>query len=248
MKIHSEMPRSLVSAELGGNQEKGIEFGLKLMKLIADLENVNLNRKQEMAASAIGGAMGAFDAAFDKYDIRTSRQTGDAVKQAVAGENNGEGLPSVVAAGITIARDNLNETAFATLQEVTQAQLDSIRQRDEDVTFAEVENIERRKGGGTLLLFALEVSPDLSEKRKECYNELGYLIQLIDDFQDEQQDRMEGISTIVTLGIAKPEVIKTITRQYSKVKSLFTAEYEQYKLVDLFAYIDKAMRGSGVVV
>ncbi len=246
MRMHGEGSIGLVAAELGRGREKGIEYGVELMKLIASLEGVGLSKKQEMAAGAIGGAMTVFDEQFDKYDIRHSKQVGESVKKAVAGEIDGVDLPPVVASGIKIVRDNLNGTAFAALQEVTQAQLDSIRQRNPEVSLAEVEDIEKRKGGGTLLLFALEVSPDLSEKRKECYRELGYLIQLLDDVTDEQKDRAEGISTIITLGITKPEGVKTVNRQCARVRALFSAEYEAYQLVDLFSYIDRAMKGSGV--
>lgn len=247
MRKYSEIPQDLVSSEIGEIHKDGIEYGLHLMQLIADIEGTKLSRKQELAASAIGGAMNAFDDAFDKYDIRSAQERGEAIRKTVSGIDDGETLSPVVSAGIKIARDNLNETAFTALQEVTQAQIESIRQREEDVTLDEIKTIERKKGCGTLLLFALEVNPNLSERRRRCYQELGYLVQLIDDFQDAKKDRAEGIKTIITLSVTTPEAIQTVVQQRDKVKTMFSAQYEQHKLINLFSYIDKAMVGSGII-
>lgn len=235
----------LIARELG--REAGpSENAIQIMQMIAELENVALTEKSKRGAATIGGAMHAYDAAFDRFDIRTARGHAREIKGLVDGEAAQTTLDPQVRKAIELAHDNLNPVALSALKNLTVAQADSLSQRDGSADQSRITDITKRKGANTVLLFALEVSPDMSDRRRKCFEELGYLVQLIDDFHDQAIDIKDGIATLVTT-LPKPEVLALIKGQYRKVREEFGKEYEEHNLGKLFAYVDKLMAKSGVL-
>lgn len=169
------------------------------------------------------------------------------IADAVSG---GPLLPTLdprIVRGIGVARDHFNDPAFGALRVLTAAQVDSIRQRRKGTPVDEIRDITRRKGAYTILLFALEVSPDMAPERRAGYEELGYLVQLLDDFTDRFLDRAEGITTLMNLSLDMSQPMLLIQRQARKVKMLFAREYSPGNLVELFSYIDRSLAGVGLL-
>lgn len=236
MMIHSEF----------GAQKEGVEYGLGLMKVVAALEGKSLSKQDAMAAGAIGAGMKAFDAAYDKYDIRVAGAKANEIDTALSdGANTGN---AIVDKALLIAKENLNETAQSALVDVAHAQRLSLEQRQGAIDPERLAFITKEKGGNSALLFALQINPNLSEAKKQCYKELGFLMQLADDFLDEDKDREDGITTLVTLDtVSKPEVLKRIKNQAAKVNSVFEAEYEMYRTTELKAFVSKTLAGAGIL-
>lgn len=235
----------LIAKELG-REEAPSEIAIQIMQMVAELEGIALSEKSKRGAATIGGAMHAYDAAFDRFDIRTARDQARKIQGLVNGENTPTDIDPNVRRAIELAHDNLNPSALSALKDLTIAQVDSLGQRDGSADQNKITDITKRKGASTVLLFALEVSPDMTDKRRKCFEELGYLIQLIDDFHDQTVDIKDGIATLATT-LVKPEVLALIKNQYRVVRELFGKEYEEHKLGKMFAYVDKLMAKSGIL-
>ena len=244
MSTHNrEMPQA-IGQELETDSRR-IELYSAVMTLIANMEGVVLDKKQKMAAATIGGAMCPYDSVFDSYDIRTARANGQEILDVLSGDSVGEHLDPITHRALELAQDNLNQGAMEALRDLTLAQIDSVKQREGNIELSELKDITKRKGANTALIFALEVSPDMSIKKRECYEELGFLFQLVDDFHDVHNDKDEGIITLATLSEGTTELAQHIQTQYKKVRGMFTQNYEAYQLVDFFIYLDKLVAGIG---
>ncbi len=239
-------PEGMIYGEFQA-QKEGVEYGLGLMKVVAALEGRILTKQDTMAAGAIGAGMKAFDAAYDKYDIRVAGTKADEIDNALTGGNNTGDV--IVDKALIIAKENLNETAQSALIDVANAQRLSIEQRQSETDPERLAFITKEKGGNSALLFALQINPNLSDAKKQCYKELGFLMQLADDFVDETKDREDGIITLVTLsGITKPEIIKKIKDQGAKVNAAFEAEYEMYRTTELKSFVSKTLASAGILI
>lgn len=189
--------------------------------------------------------MRPYDSAFDEYDIRTARSNGQAVLDVINGEGDGEQLDTSTRKALQLAQENLNSAAMEALKDLTLAQIDSLKQREAKIDEPTLEDITRRKGGNTALLFALEVNPDMTARKRKAYQELGVLFQLTDDFEDATKDKAEGIITLATISGDNTRLIARIKKQYKLVLRLFTQNYEAYQLVDFRNYLDKLVAGVG---
>ncbi|MBP7992794.1 MAG: hypothetical protein KAZ30_04065, partial [Candidatus Magasanikbacteria bacterium] len=105
-------PEGMIYGEFQA-QKEGVEYGLGLMKVVAALEGRILTKQDTMAAGAIGAGMKAFDAAYDKYDIRVAGTKADEIDNALTGGNNTGDV--IVDKALIIAKENLNETAQSAL-------------------------------------------------------------------------------------------------------------------------------------
>lgn len=74
-------------------------------------------------------------------------------------------------------------------------------------------------------LFVLEVNPQMNPTKLRCYEELGYLIQMIDDLQDLEEDTEGGISTIANTESGDVLIIDKIKQQYVIVVKSFEDAY-----------------------
>ncbi|MDP9249083.1 MAG: hypothetical protein M3M85_01045 [bacterium] len=95
-------------------------------------------------------------------------------------------------------------------------------------------------------MLALEVSPNMDLKKQKCYEELGFLVQLIDDFEDRAVDVKDGIITLAN-SLEKPEMVGEIIKQAQKVKKMFESQYEAYKLSEIFKFIDQLLASAGIL-
>ncbi len=239
-------PSKIISNELEAGLE-GIEQIIQIAQIISKLEGVKLTRKQEMGIATIGGAMGTYDKAFDDFDLETSKKQAKVVLSVVAGNNeNMSGLSTPLRNALIIANETLNPRALQALRDLTQAQINSIKQREGLIDEETLKEITRKKGAKTALLFALEVNPNMDVKRQQCYEELGYLIQLVDDLADKDLDSKDKIITLANI-TTSPIILNEIVNQNKKVRSAFASQYEAYKLTEIFSYTDKLLASVGIL-
>jgi len=82
------------------------------------------------------------------------------------------------------------------LRDVVQAQSDSLRQFDPQITDEEIQCITFSKGGNSVLLCRYYLDSDACEAEEQCWYRLGTLIQLCNDLVDIYKDRQDGIQTL----------------------------------------------------
>ena len=167
------------------------------VEMIARLEGVLLNSRQRFAAAVVGASMTAFDSVFDDLPLEFVRLDGAKALAAVDGGDASE-LGSRLQRGIAIAHDNFTEPAMGALKDLAKAQFDSIRQREAGVAIDVVRDITKRKGAQVMLMLALQVNPNMSQERRKCFEELGFFVQLVDDYEDQSLDAERGVSTLIT--------------------------------------------------
>lgn len=137
----------------------------------------------------------------------------------------------------TQAREELARLALA--------QERSIAQRESGLTYSVVIDITQEKGGHSVLLLALQINPHLTPEQQSCYRSLGYLVQLCDDYVDQQCDRRDGIITMMHF-MDDTKSREHILREATRTKLLFQRYYPAKRLQDLFLRIDRLLQRSGI--
>lgn len=90
-----------------------------------------------------------------------------------------------------------------TLLQLLYAQKFSIAQLEKDVKEEEVLGISIWKGSVSVLADYFFATMDWAEKEEDFYLKLGFILQLVDDLQDMEEDRKEGSHTLMTLARGK---------------------------------------------
>ena len=93
------------------------------------------------------------------------------------------------------------ETYEKVTQKLFEAQIDSIRQFDKSTKDAEIERITFEKGGYSVLFCSFYLEETTSQTEKNCWYQIGCLIQLINDLFDiykDLQDRSETLPLRMT--------------------------------------------------
>src|SRR3989338_8093812 len=159
-------PHLIVSKEIGndsGRSERAIQFA----NIIGHLEGVQLDRRQQLGAATIGGAMRVYDSAFDDCSLEEARANGAEMLKILSGKSAGNYyLNASCQKALTLAQESLTPEALNALQDLTSAQIASLHQRESSIIEDAIREITRRKGGKAALLFALEVSPGMNRKKQ----------------------------------------------------------------------------------
>lgn len=92
------------------------------------------------------------------------------------------------------ARKKITETLLTLLE----AQNNSIRQQKTPLTEAQILEISIRKGSTSVLADYLFAATDWREYEENFYLKFGFLLQLVDDLQDIEEDRNAGSQTLMT--------------------------------------------------
>lgn len=85
-----------------------------------------------------------------------------------------------------------------TLLQLLDAQTQSIRQQKADIAEEQILEISIRKGSSSVLVDYLFAASDWLEDEERFYLKFGFLLQLVDDLQDINQDRKNGSQTLMT--------------------------------------------------
>ncbi|MBD5475357.1 MAG: hypothetical protein HDR17_05150 [Lachnospiraceae bacterium] len=85
-----------------------------------------------------------------------------------------------------------------TLLQLLEAQNNSIGQQQKSVTEEQILEISIRKGSTSVLADYLFATPDWTEYEESFYLKFGFILQLVDDLQDIEEDRKSGSHTLMT--------------------------------------------------
>lgn len=97
------------------------------------------------------------------------------------------------------AYDGAAKTKVAeTLLELLEAQNCSISQQKADITKEQILEISMRKGSTSVLADYLFATKNWTEYEESFYLKFGFLLQLVDDLQDIEEDRNSGSHTLMT--------------------------------------------------
>lgn len=84
------------------------------------------------------------------------------------------------------------------LFELLEAQNDSIKQQEKGMTGEQILEISVRKGSASVLADYLFASSVWREKEEAFYRKFGFLLQLVDDLQDIEEDKKSESHTLMT--------------------------------------------------
>lgn len=99
-----------------------------------------------------------------------------------------------------------------TLLQLLEAQNQSIRQQRTDVTEAEILETSIRKGSTSVLSDYLFATMDWTDREEVFYLKFGFLLQLVDDLQDIEEDRKAGSHTLMTKAEDQQELELCVNR------------------------------------
>lgn len=115
-----------------------------------------------------------------------------------------------------------DDPLFAVVRELHRHERRSRRQRDPDISPAEVRQITRDKGGhGLVAMFGL-LRPAMVDAERELLMDLGEVIQALDDRYDRALDRAAGLRTSTILGeFALPALAQRIRTLHRRLGSRY---------------------------
>jgi hypothetical protein len=121
----------------------------------------------------------------------------------------------------TAPRD-VYDVSYRALEELHHRQLQSGRQVGGILTRRELWELTCAKGGLGMTVLGGLVQPDVAERDAALLYQLGSLLQLIDDYQDEGIDRLRGICTLATSGAL---TFRYLTRRLRRLDRQWCAAY-----------------------
>jgi|GEM_PF-2625929 len=237
----------IIGREIGGDSDKYAVVAMGLASLIGKMEGIEtLDRGQQIGVLTIVGSMRVFDDSFDNVSGEDATSNGREILSFLDGKSDGSLLEPSLKRALEMAAENLNPEALDAFRDLIKAQIHSVSQKDKTIGVDSISAITKNKGGQTALMLALEVSPEMNSRKRDCYFELGYLMQLVDDFADKEIDQRDGIVTLAH-SVVPEGMITNIRQQNSIVRKRFEKNYETHQLVDLFRYIDKLLARIGIL-
>ncbi len=245
MKITAHEICTSVATQLGTSPEKALAMH-NALELIASLEGIGLTGNAQVFAATAGASMHIFDEVYDAAPVAQAYTHAATIKNALV-SGDYDLIPAQLSQAFHLVDGVATMAARDGLISLARAQERSILQREPNPSYSEVVGITREKGGCAILLLALQINPRLSIEQQSCYRQLGYLVQICDDYVDQHADRQSGITTMMHFmnGI---EASERIVREATRTKLLFQRYYSGKRLPDLFSRIDHLLKRSGIGV
>ena len=105
------------------------------------------------------------------------------------------------------------------LTSIHEAQMDSIKQLNPEISLDEILSITKRKGGYSLLMCRFYINMRADKNLDECWFALGGMIQMTNDLYDIYKDTHAGIHTFANTQYT-----------YEKIRIDYEAQVHQFKL------------------
>ncbi|MDZ4661390.1 MAG: hypothetical protein SGJ18_07185 [Pseudomonadota bacterium] len=96
---------------------------------------------------------------------------------------------------------------FHYLLKLHEAQTDSIRQHNSDISPEELRRTTFRKGGYSMVLYALLADHNFKQSEIDAFFLVGAMLQNLDDFSDIAEDKKEGIVTLAMKRLITPSEV-----------------------------------------
>ena len=103
------------------------------------------------------------------------------------------------------------------LNNIHQAQIDSLEQLKNDISLERILSITERKGGYSLLMCKHYIQIPASESLDNCWYQLGGMIQMTNDLYDIYKDTMAGIYTFANT-----------QNEFEKIKDQYVSQVHKY--------------------
>jgi hypothetical protein len=114
------------------------------------------------------------------------------------------------------------------LNNIHQAQIDSLEQLKNDISLKRILSITERKGGYSLLMCRHYIEMATNENIDNCWYQLGGMIQMTNDLFDINKDTMAGIYTFANT-----------QNEFEKIRDQYISQVHKYKLgIEKLAYDD----------
>ncbi len=105
------------------------------------------------------------------------------------------------------------------LNNIHQAQIDSLEQLKSDISLDRILSITERKGGYSLLMCRHYIQMSANEAIDNCWYQLGGMVQMTNDLYDIYKDTMAGIHTFANTQI-----------EFDKIRDQYISQVHKYKL------------------
>lgn len=244
MKITAHEICNSIAQALGNPPEKAMAMH-DALELITGLEGIGLTRNAQFFAATVGASMHLFDEIYDGETVGKAREHAANINHALIGKVPYDHLPGRLSKAFHLVDSVATLRARDALIRLARAQERSILQREADTSYSELVDITQEKGGHAVLLLALQINPHLTPEQQSCYRQLGYLVQLCDDYVDQCADRKNGITTMMHF-MDEIRSSECILREATRTKLLFQSYYSGRKLQDLFSRIDRLLKRSSI--
>ena len=103
------------------------------------------------------------------------------------------------------------------LNNIHQAQIDSLEQLKNDISLERILSITERKGGYSLLMCRHYIEMATNENIDNCWYQLGGMIQMTNDLFDIYKDTMAGIYTFANT-----------QNEFEKIKDQYVSQVHKY--------------------
>lgn len=122
-------------------------------------------------------------------------------------------------------------------QNVLQAQINSLKQKDTSTSWEGLLALTYRKGAESLIFYRCAFDDEIAEKELKCLEKIGGLVQICNDVFDVNKDLKEGIRTIVTETQDIADLRKKITHLHQEVFKYCRNEFPGEKMNDFLQQI-----------
>ena len=105
------------------------------------------------------------------------------------------------------------------LNNIHQAQIDSLQQLNNDISLDNILSITERKGGYSLLMCRHYIQMNANQATDNCWYQLGGLIQMTNDLYDIYKDTVAGIHTFANT-----------QNSYQKIREVYESQINKFKI------------------
>tara|TARA_B100000767_G_C19719575_1_gene516628 strand:+ start:114 stop:1103 length:990 start_codon:yes stop_codon:yes gene_type:complete len=190
---------------------------------LAHLLNTSIGLKERKILTLMAAITGLFDDFFDRSIQSPSRIKGlMKLSHETPPKNAHESLFHDLVTEILVVSSN-EKRLYEYAQNVFDAQVSSLKQKDSSTNWQDLFDITYKKGGESLLFYRCSFSNAISEQETQCLLKIGGLIQVCNDIFDVNKDIKEGIRTIAT-------EIKDIAVLKKKLQTLYKETFEYCRI------------------
>ncbi len=181
-----------------------------LAESYATLRGHKLSYDERLASTYQGAATGFFDDFFDKKEISEQRILELLQNPEIQAKNTIEELSLFFYKSfLKLAYDK--DFVTSTIQKIHMNQLDSKKQKLQDITYDEILNITNQKGGNSVLFYRALIAPEINIEEEKALYQMGVAMQMGNDIFDVFKDAQDKIRTIITTA----SDIETVKSEFS---------------------------------
>jgi hypothetical protein len=168
----------------------------RLGEVYCVLRGRKMSIEERLALTCMGGLTGLFDDLFDENKLSDNEITQFVESKQIIKDELSE--LRIILFLFSLLEKNIpdqNELGVM-IKRILSSQIESRRQKSENLSLQELENITSEKGGATMLMYRLAFRNELKEDEKEMIFQLGAIGQIVNDIFDVYKDVTDQIKTV----------------------------------------------------